>query len=111
MKTRFSILLACTAALLLAGCGGGASDATVTKTLDKIKQGCQIEADYSDIAKAIAAAASGAVPAGVLVVTGADAIAKAVCSQVSASAGVHALVSDPCVATVNGVCIKKVVGK
>ncbi len=88
--------------LVLSGCGSGTD--TATKVAADVTKACGIVVSVKDIAAVIAAAVN---PAAGIAVTGVNAIASAVCNQWKASQGTNALVSSPCVAYVNGICVHK----
>ncbi len=85
--------------LFLAGCGGGADDA-VSKIQASVRDICKYEATAESVAAIVAAGAGGGAGA----VIGVSAIAKAICSAVSVTKGVQALVGS--CPSVNQVCIK-----
>jgi len=97
------VLLVLFSLLFLAGCSDEAQ-----QVVDGITKSCGVVVQYDDIVKVIAAAGSTVnAPAGAAAAT-VNGIVQSVCEQWNTKHGTaSALADDGCVATVNGVCVRK----
>lgn len=92
---------------LVLGAGLVACTDQVAQVQYQAQKQCGYLPQYQAVAQMIAVAASGVAPAGVVIVSGASAIAEAICQGLSMArnSGVNTLLSS-CSAKVNGVCVQ-----